>query len=62
MFDPRSRIAGGFRGPWRGGSYLIDAHGMIRLAHEGWDETADATYRQEIVTLLAEWREFPNRN
>ena len=35
---------------------------MIRFAHEGWDETADATYRQELLTLLDEWRESPNRN
>ena len=43
-------------------SYLIDARGMIRFAHEGWDETADGTYRREITMLLAEWRESSNRN
>lgn len=36
--------------------------GMIRFAHEGWDETAVPTCRREIMTLLAEWREFSNRN
>jgi hypothetical protein len=43
-------------------STLIDAHGMIRVAHEGWDETADATCRREIAELLAEWSESSNRN
>ena len=62
MFDPRARVADAFAAPGVPASYLIDARGMIRFAHAGWDETADATYRREIMTLLDEWRESPNRN
>ena len=62
MFDPRARVADAFGACGVPASYLIDARGMIRFAHEGWDETADATYRREIMSLLAEWRESPNRN
>lgn len=62
MFDPRARVPNAFGARGVPSSYLIDARGMIRYAHEGWDETADATYRREIMTLLAEWRESPNRN
>ena len=62
MFDPRARVAGAFGARGVPASYLIDARGMIRFAHEGWDETADATYRREIMSLLAEWRDAPNPN
>ena len=62
MFDPRARVAGAFGARGVPASYLIDARGMIRFAHEGWDETADATYRREIMNLLAEWRDAPNPN
>ena len=54
MFDPRARVADAFGARGVPASYLIDARGMIRFAHEGWDETADATYRREIMSLLAE--------
>jgi peroxiredoxin len=62
MFDPRGRVASAFAARGVPASFLIDARGMIRFAHEGWDETADATYRQEIATLLKEWRGSSNRN
>jgi len=62
MFDPRARVADAFGARGVPASYLIDARGMIRFAHEGWDETADGTYRREITMLLAEWRESSNRN
>jgi peroxiredoxin len=62
MFDPRARVADAFGARGVPASYLIDARGMIRFAHEGWDETADGIYRQEIETLLTEWRESSNRN
>jgi len=62
MFDPRAHVADAFGARGVPSSYLIDARGMIRFAHEGWDETADATYRREIMSLLAEWRDAPNRN
>jgi peroxiredoxin len=62
MFDPRRRVAQVFGARGVPASYLIDQRGRIRFAHEGWDETADATYRREIMTLLAEWRESSNRN
>jgi peroxiredoxin len=62
MFDPRARVADAFGARGVPASYLIDARGMIRFAHEGWDETADATYRREIMSLLAEWRDAPNPN
>ena len=62
MFDPRARIPDAFAARGVPSSYLIDQRGRIRFAHEGWDETADATYRREIMTLLAEWRESSNRN
>lgn len=54
MFDPRGRVADAFGAVGVPSSYLIDARGKIRYAHEGWDKTADATYRHEIMTLLAE--------
>ena len=54
MFDPRARVADAFGARGVPASYLIDARGMIRFAHEGWDETADAIYRREIMSLLAE--------
>jgi len=62
MFDPGARVADAFGARGVPASYLIDARGMIRFAHEGWDETADATYRREIMSLLAEWRDAPNPN
>jgi hypothetical protein len=62
MFDPSARVADAFGARGVPASYLIDARGMIRFAHEGWDETADATYRREIMSLLAEWRDAPNPN
>lgn len=62
MFDPRARIPDAFGARGVPSSYLIDQRGRIRFAHEGWDETSDATYRREIMTLLAEWRESSNRN
>ena len=62
MFDPGARVADAFGARGVPASYLIDARGMIRFAHEGWDETADATYRREIMGLLAEWRDAPNPN
>ena len=54
MFDPRARVAEAFGARGVPASYLIDHRGMIRFAHEGWDLTADAIYRREIMTLLAE--------
>ena len=62
MFDPQARVADAFDTLGIPASYLIDARGMIRFTHEGWDEAADATYRREILTLLTEWRESRNRN
>ena len=62
MFDPRARVADAFGAHGVPASYLIDARGMIRYAHEGWDETADGVYRREIMTLLDEWSESSNRN
>jgi len=62
MFDPHARVADAFGARGVPASYLIDARGMIRFAHEGWDETADATYRHEIMSLLAEWRDAQNPN
>ncbi len=62
MFDPSARVADAFGARGVPASYLIDARGMIRFAHEGWDETADAIYRREIRSLLAEWRGAPNPN
>ena len=62
MFDPRARIADAFGARGVPASYLIDHRGMIRFAHEGWDPTADAIYRREIMTLLDEWRESSNPN
>jgi peroxiredoxin len=62
MFDPRARVADAFGARGVPSSYLIDARGMIRFAHEGWDETADTIYRREIMSLLAEWRDAPNPN
>jgi len=43
-------------------SYRIDARGMIRFTHEGWDETADGLFRRESLALLSEWRDAPNPN
>ena len=54
MFDLRARVADAFGARGVPASYLIDARGMIRFAREGWDETADAAYRREIISLLAE--------
>ena len=62
MFDPQARVAEAFDTLGIPASYLIDARGMIRFTHEGWDETLDATYRREILALLTEWRESQNRN
>jgi Peroxiredoxin len=62
MLDPSARVADAFGARGVPASYLIDARGMIRFAHEGWDETADAAYRREIMSLLSEWRDAPNRN
>jgi len=62
MFDPRARVADAFGARGVPASYLIDTRGMIRFAHEGWDETADAIYRREIMSLLSEWRDAPNPN
>ena len=57
MFDPNARIAEAFGARGVPASYLIDARGIIRDAHEGRDLTADAIYRREIMTLLAESQE-----
>ena len=62
MFDPSARVADAFGARGVPASYLIDTRGTIRFAHEGWDETADATYRREIMSLLAEWKDAPNPN
>jgi hypothetical protein len=48
MFDPRARVADAFGTRGVDGSYPIDARGMTRFAHEGWDDTADEVYRGEI--------------
>jgi hypothetical protein len=50
--EPRQRI----------GRHVIDPRGMIRLTHEGYDETTHPAYRREIIALLAEWSESSNRN
>ena len=62
MYDPGARVADAFDTLSIPASYLIDARGMIRFTHEGWDEAAAATYRREILALLTEWRESRNRN
>jgi hypothetical protein len=43
-----TRVADAFGTRGVDGSYPIDARGMIRFAHEGWDDTADEVYRGEI--------------
>jgi peroxiredoxin len=62
MFDPSARVADAFDTLGVPASYLIDPRGRIRYTHEGYDETTDATYRREILSLLTEWSESSNRN
>ena len=62
MFDPSARVADAFDTLGVPASYLIDPRGRIRFTHEGYDETTDASYRREILSLLTEWSESSNRN
>ena len=62
MFDPRAKVPEAFGTIGMPTSYIIDPRGMIRFTHEGYDETTDAAYRREIMSLLKEWSESSNRN
>ena len=54
LFDPKGQAPTSFNLRAMPTSYLIDKHGVVRFAYEGFNEKLMPRYRREIEQLLEE--------